>query len=379
MTDDRVTGQRERVPHSAIDRASAQLDLAGLAQAEGTLMRFPHALKIGDEEATAALAYPPSLSTWGTAAGHVRTDFLSAWGIADDELDRLGVVHTARILPAMGAQPRVAFGLLGWGGTTPRIIGHPTPARALALIWDVDAWRVWGTPDPDEFAAAALVPLPTEGTVHDEMLSVLSAEWIMALQPHLDALRTLEHAAGDSDAMVSPRESAHAVASIVMLVFAIESHGARLAALGRLAPEMPQAIIDGLPDADLQQHLTELVVARNVVAHNHVWRLAMTADGDSQAVTVDSSEHIFGERERRNYRAAVAEGADRTKRLRLHVIPTAARRLDVAQALATAVRVFDDLAAKDVPNMRSLADHPVRVGGRVRRLRDVEVDGFRSE
>lgn len=100
---------------------------------------------------------------------------------------------------------------------------------------------------------------------------------------------------------------------------------------------------------------------------------------DWQAITVDSSEHLFGERERRNYRAAVAEGADRTKRLRLHVIPTAARRSDVAQALATAVRVFDDLAAKDVPNMRSLADHPVRVRGMVRRLRDVEVDGSRGE
>ena len=278
--------------------------------------------------------------------------------------------HRGGVVPA-AAEPRVETG--------DAAVGHPTPARALALIWDGEAWKVWGTPDADEFAAATLVPLPTEEPVRDEMLSVLSAEWIMALQPHLDVLITLEHAADEDDAMVSPRESAHSVASLAMLVFAIESHGARLAALGRLAPEMPQAIIESLADADLQQQLTELVVARNVVAHNHIWRLAMTADADWQRITVVSIDQLFGDRERRNYRTAVAGGADRTKELRLHVIPTAARRSDVAQALATAVRVFDHLALKDVPNMRSLADHPVRVGGRVRRLRDVEVNGFRRE
>jgi len=61
--------------------------------------------------------------------------------------------------------------------------------------------------------------------------------------------------------------------------------------------------------------------------------------------------------------------------LHLHVVPSSIRRSDVLRALAVAVKTFDHLASLDVKNMRSLSDHPVRITGRIQRLREVAVSG----
>ncbi len=356
----------------------SELDLPRLQLAEAAVFSFLDALKARDEAALAVLVYPESLITWEASPGAIRSRFLHAAEITEDELGKLGIVHTARVLPSgTEAQPLVAFGLLPWGQKA-RMVLEPTPAHAIAVIWDDGRWKVWGMPDPGDFAAATLVPLPTETPVRDEVLSVLGAEWIMALQPHLDVLMALEHPADEEASLVSPIECSHAIAAISMLAFAIESLGARLAVTGRLSGNIPEAIITSLPDNDWQQEVTELFVVRNVVTHNHVWRLGISADAAWEAITVDASEHLFGDRDRRNYRAAVDQGADRTKRLRLHVVPTGLRRSDVARALGTAVRTFDHLAALDIENMRSLSDHPVRLGGRARRIRDVHLDEHSS-
>jgi len=47
-----------------------------------------------------------------------------------------------------------------------------------------------------------------------EMLSVLGAAWVMAIEPHLDYLVSIADGAADDAPLVSPKECAHSIASI---------------------------------------------------------------------------------------------------------------------------------------------------------------------
>jgi hypothetical protein len=347
-------------------------EISDLERAEATLWRFLDALKGGDEAALNTLIYPPSFETWGVSPGHVGGEFLEAAGISTEALNRLGIVHSARILPGRhGPRGLVAFGMIE--GSGPKVVLVPTPAHALAMILDDGEWRIWGTPDPREFADAEIVGLPSENPAHGEMLSVLAVEWVMALAPHLDALAGMPKAHSTESILVAPIEGAHSIAAIVMLAFAVESLGARLVASGRLVGQVPDAIVNGLPHDDWQQEVVELLVLRNVVTHNHIWRIAVTLDSNLDTVALDESEHLYGLRERRDYRRAVNVGDDLTKRLRLHVVPSSIQRTDVASALPVAVKTFDHLAGLDVENMPSLSDHPIRINDRIQRLREVSL------
>ena len=345
-------------------------DLPTLLDAEVTLWRFVDALKAGDESEASAVLYEPSFDTWGVSPGSVVRGFLDASGLSEVDFDTLGIVHTARILPGHhGPAGLVAFGLLH--GTSVGMISHPTPARAMALIRDGDHWKVWGTPDPREFTEAILVHLPMPDPVDYQMLSVLSAEWVMAIQPHLVALMLLESPADEDAELVSPIECAHAIAAVAMLVFAIESQAAGLAASGRIGVGGIRAVLASPPDAAWRQELIELIVLRDLVVHNHVWRIHVTIDADWNSESTGDHEHVFGRRGTRSYREAVEDGVLRTKRLGLHVVPTAVRRIDVGKALRVAVATFDFLAGLDEQNVASAADYPLQVGDRSRSLREI--------
>jgi hypothetical protein len=57
-----------------------------------------------------------------------------------------------------------------------------------------------------------------------EYLTVLLQAWTMALEPHLDQLLHITR----PSAPPSPRERSHAIATVVLSAFAIESNAARL-------------------------------------------------------------------------------------------------------------------------------------------------------
>ena len=153
-----------------VDRAPRERDGEHRHQRTGMKERIWQPVPCDDAQAE-KLVYPPSLSVWGGAAGHAAQVIRDAWDISGDDGDRLGIIHTARILPhRIGEPDLVAFGVMGEG--TERVVSMPMQARVLALIHSGGSWFVWGTRDPDEFAADEIVRLPTETT--SEALSVLS-------------------------------------------------------------------------------------------------------------------------------------------------------------------------------------------------------------
>jgi hypothetical protein len=130
-----------------------------LVAANQVLWDFLVAVRSGDEATAARLYYPASAQNIEAAPGNVARRFLEQWQVPPDELERLAVVHAARLLDglvAFGIIPRdpAVFGI--------QMIDGPTPARALALIQvpGEPGWQVWGTPDLDEWKRAEVVALP---------------------------------------------------------------------------------------------------------------------------------------------------------------------------------------------------------------------------
>lgn len=340
---------------------------ADLQRAVDTIWAFLDALKRDDDDAVADLLDVPFLRQLRRAPQGVAAGFIAAWNIRRDELERLGLVMTARILPgSRGPRGLVAFGLIPGDG--PRIVGTAEQATALALTMARGRWRIWGFPDAVAFREATLVRLAPGEEVKDEWLSVMASEWILALEPHLEALVTLREPSVRGG-LPSPIERAHTMAAITMLVFVMESLSERLRATGSTSDGVPAVLVD----EELRQEATELIVVRNVVAHNHVWRVAVTASDDFSTVEIVGEEQMRGHATAL-YRAAVDAGASRTRRLNLPVMPMRLSRNDAQVALVAAVRIYDQLAALDSENMRSVADSPVRIADRIIPLRGVILD-----
>jgi hypothetical protein len=112
--------------------------------------------------------------------------------------------------------------------------------------------------------------------------------------------------------------------------------------------------------------ITELFVVRDVVAHNHIWHLALRWGTGSPAEIVRRELLRGGDRK---YGEAVPSGTGRTRSLALHVVPTFVGRDDAAAALSVVIELLDLLVRFDIENMTSAANSWVRVPGQVR-LRD---------
>lgn len=136
-----------------------------LTEANQTLWDFLDAVRADDEATVVRLFFPASAERLGAAPGKVARAFLDAWGVPPDELARLGIVHTARILD----DELVAFGIIVAPPGAPgllHLIDGPTPARALALIRPENGqgWQVWGMPPLDLWSHPRdVVELPAPG------------------------------------------------------------------------------------------------------------------------------------------------------------------------------------------------------------------------
>lgn len=207
-------------------------------------------------------------------------------------------------------------------------------------------------------------------SIVEEFLSVLASNWVTALEPHLGVLMSLDAPSPAEAHEVSHVENAHAVAAAAMLVFALESNAARLAAIGRspvnvgLDARALDVIKSVLADrgADAAA-VIELFVLRDVLVHDHIWEVRLKRGADwSRPASLLAAELRHGRITDKKYAdVAVDEGTNRTLRLRLHLVPTEVRRWDISQLLPVACAVFDGLAARDVENMRSLADQSLKI------------------
>lgn len=199
--------------------------------------------------------------------------------------------------------------------------------------------------------------------------SVLLGAWTRALAPHLAAL--LE---------ITPRrppgeiERSHAIATVAMSAFAIESGAARLRVSGRWQPQEGRSadspipfLRDGLPKFSrrLLASTEEVFSVRNAVAHNHIWEMRGT--WTDERFVAEAVQALSG----RPKAVLLTPDGRLTRRHRLNMVPELVGYEDARKTVRILIKVLDALTQLDVPNMPSAAD-TTRIplsDGRIPRLR----------
>jgi hypothetical protein len=194
-----------------------------------------------------------------------------------------------------------------------------------------------------------------------EYLTVLLQAWTMALEPHLDELLDITRPSSPP----SPRERSHAIATVVLSAFAIESNAARLKVIRDWDPPSTSRggprdallafLRDGLPGFPRSRLIDvgEVLLLRNALAHNHVWRMRETPF--AERYSVEAIEPLL---RRNDWLLSRHASADRrhTRRHRLNLVPDLVGYNDARKVLSILIATLDTLARLDVPNMLSAAD-----------------------
>lgn len=197
-----------------------------------------------------------------------------------------------------------------------------------------------------------------------DYLSVLLQAWTMALEPHLDQLLRITRPTSPP----SPRERSHAIATVILSAFAIESDAARIRVMRKWAPPKTASggprdallafLRDGAPGfaPSLMSDVAEVVLLRNALAHNHIWLMRGTLRGETH--TAEPVEALLRRDDWLFQHHATADG-QHTKRRRLNLVPELVGYNDARKVLAILVAALDVLAGLDLPNMPSAADSTI--------------------
>jgi hypothetical protein len=144
----------------------------------------------------------------------------------------------------------------------------------------------------------------------------------------------------------SPLENGHSIALVVMYALLAESATRRTQyALEDIAERNPLRFLQAaFPDCAVLPDLTEVFVARDLIAHNHVWEASIQWDADNNLHLLDASLLSGGDRKFKE----VLNTADRTtNRLGLNLFPPRVNLQDAAIALRVVERFLTYLEEKD--------------------------------
>jgi hypothetical protein len=248
-----------------------------------------------------------------------------------------------------------------------------------------DAARATDSATVDVRVSGSDVGSATEAVVvHAEFLSTLAASWVWALEPHLEFLLSKKPDGwADPAGQKSGPENGHAAAAVVMGVFLLESMTARIAVIRPELgpPDSALSFVKALANKEgvsrpTEDELTELFVARDVLAHNHIWELALKWASGSASEILRRELLRGGDKK---YQEVVVSETGRTRSLDLHVVPTFVGRQDAAAALTVVVELLDFLARFDFDNTPSTADSWIRAPHRVRLREAVASLGWTRE
>lgn len=203
--------------------------------------------------------------------------------------------------------------------------------------------------------------------MQDKRVSVLGSHYLPAVAGLIDALKALPDPQLDDD--LPPGKEAGLSASIcILMTVAFESWVRKLILMESSGSTRPRLHPLEFLGAKYRQfpHLPamyEVFVVRDLLVHNHVWEIDLTAD-DSYNISVESASLAHGGTDSK-YRRVVDSSTRVTKLLKLHVMPTQVDRSDAAVVVRN---VWDSMLwlQGDTP-MAMHVDHYalVREGGKL--------------
>lgn len=195
-------------------------------------------------------------------------------------------------------------------------------------------------------------------------------------QPISDLIELLlrKPAPGVYPAGTSNRENGYAASITILLVAVLESYTARLRFLRNgdvLAgnKSTPEILKNYFPDLPTKEELIEVFLLRNLVIHNHIWHIDVSAIETKGTPTISTPKEL-GFLTNKHYDSVVDIKNRKTNKLKLNINPTAVDRHDV-------LRIFEIIWQTLLfMNSRSYSDTPlagraVRYGGKFRQFEEL--------
>ena len=195
-------------------------------------------------------------------------------------------------------------------------------------------------------------------------------------QPIADLVQNLlrRPPGGPFPAGMGVRENGYSASLVVLLVAVLESYTARLrfvrnselTAGGRSTPDL---LAEYFPDLPTKEELIEVFLLRNVVVHNHIWRLDVS-DYEAAGSPTLSSPQELGFQPNQHYDAVVDVEARKTRKLGLPASPTAVGRRDVLKVFEVVWSTLTFMNRKDFRHT-PLGGRTVGYGGKFRQFEEL--------
>lgn len=168
-------------------------------------------------------------------------------------------------------------------------------------------------------------------------------------------------------------ENGYAAATAVLLVATLESFVSRVRFLRNAevvsGKDVPDQLLHFFPDLPNHRELTEVFLLRNIVVHNHVWHLDVSAV-DEQGVGTIASPKDLKFQTKKSYDAIVDVRTRRTVLLGLSASPISVDRYDVGavfRAIWTTLKFMNGKNFSHTP----LAGQTVQFGGTLQQFEEL--------
>lgn len=195
-------------------------------------------------------------------------------------------------------------------------------------------------------------------------------------QPITDLIESLTRRAMPEDYATgtSNMENGYAASISVLLVAVLESYTSRLrfvrnaefAAAGINTPDLLEKYFPDLPN---KQELIEVFLLRNLLLHNHIWHLDVSAVETQGAPTLATPKEL-GFQTNKHYEEVVDIARRRTKILELNASPTAVDRRDAQKVFRVVWTTLSFMGKKNLSHT-PLAGRTVRYEGKFRQFEEL--------
>lgn len=170
------------------------------------------------------------------------------------------------------------------------------------------------------------------------------------------------------------RENGYSVALLVLLVAVLESYTSRLrfvrsadGVAGSLA--IPALLAEYFPSLPTKEELVEVFLARNAVAHNHLWHLDVSDFKDAGSPTLANPTEL-GFQTNQHYERVVDFETRRTRKVGINISPTAVDRTDVRKVFEVVWKTLTFMNAQDFSHT-PLAGRTVGYRGKYRQFEEL--------
>lgn len=177
----------------------------------------------------------------------------------------------------------------------------------------------------------------------------------------------------DNSVQAGHFENGYAAATVVLLVATLESFVSRVRFCRNNEVEQGKDVPDQLliffPDLPTHKELAEVFLLRNIVVHNHVWHLDVSA-WESNGVTTIANPKDLKFQTKKTYDTLVDLVRRKTALLGLSASPTSVDRYDVGAVLRVVWATLEFMYAKNFSHT-PLAGQAVRFAGKLIQFREL--------